>query len=153
MEKVKFYKIVIVVLIVINLATLSSIWFLKPNHHRSLPHDRGMSFLANELGVNGSDKQKLDAMELNHHSEKRELLEKNKQLREKLFGLLKHNDGDSIKVNKYVDSILLNQRHIELMTYYHFRDVKSMCSPEQQIKLEEIIKEAIKMAGGKPPKK
>lgn len=153
MEKMKFYKIVIVVLIVINLATLTSIWLLKPNHHRPMPHDRGMSFLANELDMEGSDKQKLDAMELKHHAEKRELLERNKQLREKLFGLLKNNNSDSIKVNQFVDSILINQKQIELMTYYHFKDVKAMCSPEQQIKLEETIKEAIRMAGGKPPRK
>lgn len=153
MEKMKFYKLVIIILVVINLLTIGTVWLVKPKGHRPMPHERDMTFLSRELGMTGANKEKLDALETQHHTEKRELLGKNKQLREDLFALLKMPQTDSTKINLYVDSILKNQQHIELMTYYHFSKVKAMCSPEQELKLEETIAEAIRMAGGKPPKK
>ena len=153
MEKLKLYKTVILILVAINIITIGSIWFVKQNGHRPMPHERDMTFLSKELGMTGSNKDKLDAMETKHHTEKRELLEKNKNLRIHLFDLLKKDARDSLIVNSYTDSILTNQREIELMTYYHFKTVKEMCNPEQKAKLEETIAEAIRMAGGKPPKK
>lgn len=153
MEKVKLYKIVIVVLLLVNILTLGALWFGKPNHPRPMPHERDMTFLSKELGMTGSNKDRLDAMETKHHTDKRALLEKNKLLREQLFGLLKTNASDTMAINVFVNSILYNQKEIELMTYYHFKQVKEMCNAEQQQKLEETIAEAIRMAGGKPRKK
>jgi periplasmic protein CpxP/Spy len=153
MEKLKFYKMVILVLVVINLLTIGTVWFVKPKGPRPMPHERDMTFLSKELGMTGANKMTLDVLETQHHTEKRELLGKNKALRESMFSLLKNNITDSIKINQYVDSILTNQKEIELMTYYHFNKVKTLCTPEQQLKLEETIAEAIRMAGGKPPKK
>lgn len=153
MEKIKLYKIVVIVLLVVNILTLGALWFGKPNHPRPMPHERDMTFLSKELGMTGANKEKLDAMETKHHTEKRELLENNKLLREQLFGLLKSNPSDTVVINSFVTSILTNQKEIELMTYYHFKEVKEMCSPEQQKKLDETITEAIRMAGGKPRKK
>lgn len=153
MKKTKFYKIVIAVLLLVNIITLVALWFGKPGHPRPMPHERDMAFLSKELGMTGSNKEKLDAMEATHHKEKRVLLEKNRLLREHLFGLLKTNASDTLAINNFVDSILSNQKEIELMTYYHFKQVKELCNPEQKQKLEETIAEAIRMAGGKPPKK
>lgn len=153
MERIKLYKLVIAVLLIVNVVALSFLWFGKPKHGRPMPHERDMAFLSKELGIDGPDKEKLDALEIAHHTEKRELLEKNKVLREKLFDLLKNHAEDTAMVNGYINTILANQKEIELMTYYHFKQVKEMCSPQQQEKLEEIIAEAIRMAGGKPPKK
>jgi len=152
MDRVKLYKIVIVTLVVINLLTIGTVWFVKPKGHRPMPHEHSMTFLAGELGITGTNKTLLDAMETEHHTVKRELLEKNKQLREHLFGLLKKTAIDSLNVNRYIDSILINQKNIEIMTFDHFKKVKALCTPQQQIKLEETIAEAIRMAGGKPPK-
>lgn len=152
MDKLKLYKIVIVVLVVINLLTVGTIWLVKPKGQRPMPHERPLTFLSAELGITGPNKEKLDKMEAGHHRDKRELLAKNKELRERLFGLLKASDVDSLKVNRYVDSILVNQKNIELMTFEHFREVKQLCTPEQQLKLEDVIAEAIRMAGGRPPK-
>lgn len=153
MEKLKFYKLIILVLVLVNLLTIGTIWLIKSKGPRPMPHERNMTFLSGELGFTGTDKEKLDALETQHHTEKRELLGKNKQLREAMFALLKNNSTDSLRINQYVDSILTNQKQIELMTYYHFNTVKLMCTPKQQIKLEETIAEAVRMAGGKPPKK
>lgn len=150
MDKLKLYKIVIVVLVVINLLTIGTIWLVKPKGHRPLPHERPITFLSSELGIRGANKETLDKMEAEHHRDKRELLGKNKELRERLFGLLRAPDVDSSTVNRYVDSILVNQKNIELMTFEHFRKVKQLCTPEQQLKLEETIAEAIRMAGGPP---
>jgi len=152
MEKVKLYKIAIVVLLVVNILALGALWFGRPNN-RPMPHERDMTFLSKELGMTGAKKEKLDDMETKHHTEKRALLEKNKLVREQLFRLLKTNPSDTIAVNGFVNSILTNQKEIELMTYYHFKEVKELCNPEQQKKLEETIAEAIRMAGGKPRKK
>lgn len=153
MEKIKLYKIVITVLLVVNLVTLSFLWGGKSRHGRPMPHERDMTFLSKELGMTGANKEKLDAMETKHHTDKRALLEKNKVLREQLFGLLKTNASDTTTINTFVASIVTNQKKIELMTFYHFKEVRALCNAEQQEKLEETIAEAIRMAGGKPRKK
>lgn len=152
MEKLKFYKIIISLLIVINILTIASVWFAN-SKHRGLPHDRDTFSLSKELGIQSNDKEKLDQMEKQHHHDKRKLLNENRVLREHLFGLLKKQTSDSSEVMKDVESILKNQKKIELMTYYHFAEIKKMCSPQQQVLLEETISEAIRMAGGGRPSK
>ena len=116
-----------------------------------MPHQRPTTFLSGELEMTGANKTALDAMETVHHAAKRALLEQNKQLRENLFGLLKGNTIDSSQVSRYIDSILVNQKTIERMTFEHFKKVKELCSPEQQLKLDETIAEAVRMAGGRRP--
>ena len=152
MEKLKFYKLIILLLVTINIITIASIWFVNPKH-RPLPHERDISFLTKELGIEGKNKEKLDQMEKQHHHDKRALLNKNRELREHLFELLKYQTIDTLAVNLDIESILKNQKYIELMTFNHFSEVKKMCNPSQQLLLEETIVEAIHMAGGRPPKK
>jgi Spy/CpxP family protein refolding chaperone len=58
---------------------------------------------------------------------------------------------DTVKVNELADSIVSIQKQIELVTFYHFQKVRAICTAEQQQKFDEVIDEAIRMLGPKPP--
>ena len=41
---------------------------------------------------------------------------------------------------------------IELTTFYDFKKIRSICNAEQQKKFDEIIGEAFRMMGPRPPR-
>ena len=49
------------------------------------------------------------------------------------------------------DAIMINQKAIEMATFYHFEEVRSICTPDQQKMFDEVIKEALRMMSPPPP--
>jgi len=73
------------------------------------------------------------------------LREKGKKLHDDFFDALKGND--SLLVERMADSIASFQKVQELSTFYHFKQIRSICTEEQKKKFDGLIKETMmKMA-------
>ena len=49
-----------------------------------------------------------------------------------------------------IDKIVENQRETEQMTFDYFKVVNSLCTPDQQKELQELIHNVLSRAGGSP---
>ncbi|HTN45731.1 MAG TPA: hypothetical protein VL098_05235 [Flavipsychrobacter sp.] len=52
---------------------------------------------------------------------------------------------DSLMVQQMSDSIGYCQRELEVLTFYHFRELRSICNPKQQQRFNEVIHDAIEV--------
>ena len=50
-----------------------------------------------------------------------------------------------------INLIVENQRETEQMTFDYFKEVNSLCTPEQRLKLQKLIQRVFNRAGGPPP--
>lgn len=142
MKSLKFYKILSLVLVILNIATLAFFYFSKPPH----PPRPGEAHLANEIGLTGENRKIVDALEINHHLKKRKLMDKDFELHQKLFKEL----SDEQAANKLIEQINDNRAEIERMTYNFFSEVAAKCNEKQKEKLDEIISRSLRMITNQP---
>ena len=149
MEATKFLKLVVVMLLLINSATLSFLWLgRKDDHgHHGPPGRPGATgfFLEEQLELTNDQQQLYKEMREQHHSQMLQLRRKAAGYRNDINTQLKAAVPDSQLVVRYSDSIGYCQRAAEIITLYHFRDLRQICTSKQQAKFDRVIHEAIQM--------
>ena len=146
MKTLRFYKILVITLVLINLATVFFLWSGKRHHG---PPDKNE--IVDNLGLTGSTKTEILAMQDEHFKDKHALINRSRNLHEKLFTYFSDESKDSSDISGLIDDIVENQRETEQMTFDYFKEVNSKCTPEQQKKLQEMIHHVLRHAGGPPP--
>lgn len=144
MDNSKFLKTVIIILLLINIGTLTFMWMHQ--HGMPPPHQPEIgNYLMHELKFTEAQKNQFEQMRDEHRHEIDGLRKKSREMHDSFFDLLGNSQADSNNVNQMADSITSLQKEIEISTFYHFQKVRTICTREQQEKFDEIIKEALSM--------
>jgi len=148
MKSLTFYKTLSMLLVIINLGTLAFFYFTAPQK----PPRPDTARLAQDIGLTGVNKQKSDALEIQHHKEKRQLMKTNFTLQKQLYA---HLDAPE-KSAEILSKIHANREETDRMTFEFFRSIAALCTKEQRKKLDKIIDHGLKRITGlphPPPKK
>lgn len=145
MKRQKFYKYLAIVLLILNIGTISYFFLSAPPH----PPKPGEILLSGEIGLEGNVKKKVDSIELEHHEEKRKLMKRDFKLHEKLYEQLDNEEASG----ELLKEIQENRTEIEEMTFEFFSEVHSLCNEKQKKKLDEIIHKSLRMITNQPPKR
>ncbi|ASS50311.1 MAG: hypothetical protein A3D31_12145 [Candidatus Fluviicola riflensis] len=152
MEKTRFYKLVILVLVLVNLTTLYFYWngcsTEEHRHHHGPPPRKSLVTL---LSLTGTAKQRVQALEKDHFRVKDSLINVSRQLHEDLFVSFKDPSKDSASIQQLIDHIVENQRETEQMTFDYFKEVEKFCTPSQKKKLQKAIHGALLRVNPPPP--
>lgn len=148
MKTIRFYKILILVLLLLNISTVYFLWSSAKKHGRP-----GKNELVEMLDLEGTAKTKIIAMQEEHFSKKDALIKRSRDLHEELFRSFNDSSKDSTAIAQLIDRIVENQRETEQMTFDYFKEVSEICTPEQRVKLQELIHDVLKRAGGPPPRR
>jgi len=144
MRSPKFYKIIIVALVILNLSTLAFFWFTKPPH----PPKPGENKISLKLELTGDAKSKVDALEVEHHKEKKALIQKDHRLHKELFSLI----GTGESTEDIFNKIDKNKEKIESMTFEFFDDVAAHCNKNQKKELIDFVHDRVnRLRPGPPP--
>ncbi len=139
--KIKSLYILVGVLLLINIATLGFIWYTtvkvkaELGIHPPRP-DKNNSFLADELGLTGEQLNKFDTLKKEHHEGVQKIMTQTKELKDELFECIKK--GDDAKAKDLAEKLSENNKAMELLTYEHFKEVRSICNEEQKVKFDRI---------------
>lgn len=145
MNSLKFYKILSILLVILNLATLAFFYFNKPPG----PPKPGEAHLADEIGLVGEAKKKSDALEIQHHKEKRQLIQQNFELQKQLYRKL----SDDSSAREILLKIHQNRAQTDRMTFEFFSEVARLCNEEQKMNLKKVINQGLSKITGHPPRK
>jgi len=151
MKSTRFYKIIISILVVINVTTLVFLW-MTFNRPMGPPPHPGRLDLVDKLGVEGECRTKILNLQDNHFKQKDSLVNRGRDLHERLYRFFNNAKKDSSDISNLIDQIVENQRETEQMTFDHFKAISELCTPEQQKLLDEIILNVLSKRGpGGPP--
>jgi hypothetical protein len=148
-----FYKIIIILLVAINLGTLGFIWM---GRHRPGPPDGRLpgdvvAFLTKELQLTAGQQDTLKTLQETFKDEIRDAEENYRGLHPPFFDQLQGAAIDSAKFNLALDALTAGSRKIETLTFGYFRQVRAMCNPQQQLKFDGIVNEAMRMLAPQQP--
>ncbi len=149
----KGWAIAFIVLVLMNMATLTTFWILKVKQDGpgNRPQSGVADFLVTELGFDSLQKQKLIQLRDTHQLQIRELRKGNREVKEAFFELLKQpNISDSIVETAAKKSFQYDEQS-ELLTFRHFQQIRSLCTDSQKIKFDEIIQEVLRRMAPPPP--
>ncbi|MEO0039007.1 MAG: hypothetical protein RIQ59_2218 [Bacteroidota bacterium] len=147
MNNVKFLKSILLILLLVNVATIGFIWITKPP--RTSGNETAASFLSNELSFNAKQEEQFEDLQSSFLEKREDLRHENKENFDLYFELLQNPKVDSASVKKASKAIISIKEKEEIALFYHFQKVRALCNESQKQKFDEIIKEAARMMG--PP--
>jgi hypothetical protein len=145
MKGTRFYKAIIAVLILINVASLTFMWFGKPPHP-PMPHERPL--LSNVIGLKGDAKTRVDALESKHHEEKQRLIAIDRDLHHQLFDSI----GNDSAPRAVQDKLDANKSKMDRMTFDFFNEVAKQCNESEKKKLKSFISGELRQITGDRPR-
>ena len=147
-SKTKFLYFIIIVLLLMNAGTIAFMFL----HHPPNSQQEVSRWLTEQLKLSETQRQQYQALREEHKQNMEAIHKQDRNLHDRYFDLLHGENIDSILVNQLADSIAINRKQTELTTFYDFKKIRSICNAEQQKKFDEIIGEALRMMGPRPPR-
>ena len=150
MNNPKLLKIAIIALLLLNLATMSFMLLHRPLMGPAHRGEETYNYLVHEINMTEDQQNQYKKLRDEHHESMERLQEKSREMHNAFFKLLQNPSSDSMQVKLMCDSITGNQLKIEMLTFDHFKKVRTLCTPQQQKKFDEIIQETLKRMAPKP---
>ena len=146
LSNIKFLWGIILVLILLNIASLGTIWLqendagdrLRPFPSRS----QREHFLKEELNLTPAQQVQFDTLMNDFRNRIDAKIEDIRSLREELMGMMR-NQEFTPEAEEIVNQIGEKQSELELLNYRHFREVMSICNDEQKQIFLETIRRAV----------
>ena len=153
-NKTKWWAIAVIALIVLNATTLTIFWVERKSNHDLPPkqENRGAtaSYLTKELAFDSIQQLQYNQLVLKHRQSTRQIRKEIRNAKDAFFELLSDSSisDDSIKAaSKRVSDI---EQQLDILTFNHFKEVRTICNAEQKKKFDSIIKNAVQMMAPPP---
>jgi Spy/CpxP family protein refolding chaperone len=150
-SKNKLLTTLVLLLLIANAVTIAMFWLGKPKHPLQ-PKGSPQEFLVKELKLDSNQQRQLEVLVKEHRQAAEQIREKIKAAKDSLFALVKQsNVSDSAKQTAATTASNYTEQ-LDVLTLNHFIKVRTLCTPEQQKKFDEIIQRVLRMmAQPRPP--
>ncbi|MBN1350909.1 periplasmic heavy metal sensor [candidate division KSB1 bacterium] len=142
----KFTIITIVILVILNLGTLTMIWMTHIRRPLFRDVDRpprgkhgAVHFLTRELGLSDAQVRKVIELERAHREKTDRLIDEIHLLKHDLMTELFESKPDTQKAGEIIRQIGDRQELIERLMFSHFHDLKNVCEEHQQERLRKLL--------------
>ncbi len=138
MKREKLLTIAVVLLFVLNIATIGFL-FLQRGHRP--PPMRMEKFIPESLGFNEEQIQQFDGLRKDHHAQMQLLDEQNKQVLVSYLQLLEADFINTLQKDSLEKIISGIQQARATVTLNHFQKLKMICNASQKQKFNALIPE------------
>jgi Spy/CpxP family protein refolding chaperone len=151
----KFKNWLIIVLLAINLITVSVIWIqiTKKNEPQQVVQDNrpseSVNLLKKALDLNEDQTKQLEKMRTDQFDQSKKYNDRLNDLKKQLAEELFKESPDTTLANTKAKEIGDLQSKVESIRFKHFKELLAICTPEQKEKLKPIL---VELFGRKPPK-
>lgn len=140
--KSKILLIAIGILLVANLGLLCFFIANKPAEKRGTRGDRKAmmtAFLKNDIGFNQQQLKQYDTLSQVHHTKIKALFDEARNDKEKQFKQMTSDDFSDSAISTTATLFADKQKQIQTAMFKHFKDVRNLCTPQQQPKFDLLF--------------
>lgn len=145
----KFAAITITLLVILNLALLSIFAlpkFMQSSNNKK--HNQGAGYyMANRVGFDEAQLNEYRTLLENYRANRSELQKTMDSKRKELYDLLKVEGDHAEQVDSLTYEIGILSSETEKVSYQHFANIRAICTPEQLVKLDNMLNEAMRRRG------
>lgn len=132
MKRENFYALVIIILLLLNIGTLSFLWINKPERVHHMPPNNPGRIIINELQLDDQQQQQFNTFKHAHRKSTDSVQRLIKGVQRKLFSLVKQDEMDVNKRDSLLKQIEQYESTKHLITIQHFHDIRSILNPDQK---------------------
>jgi Spy/CpxP family protein refolding chaperone len=141
---------IIIFLLLTNIAVLA--WLFWPNKNKSAEQGsaqrNGMVMaLQNEVGFSDSQVEQYKQIKEKQWKILRPMFDDIRKAKDSLYRLLSDESVNDSVISQRAETIGQNQKALDLQAFNHFREVRSLCMPEQRPKYDSLVLKMIKKMG------
>ncbi|MEQ8924794.1 MAG: periplasmic heavy metal sensor [Fulvivirga sp.] len=138
MKRNRFLIATIVVLVVINLITLTLLWNMNKGFDDEDPRrHRHEMFFERKLGLNDEQIEKFEEARRKHFEKMKSINREIRELRNEMSSLMKERKENEAK--EIISKIGTKYEELELANFDHFRELRSYCNPTQQQIFDSVM--------------
>ena len=138
-----FYKVIILVLVVLNLGTLAFLWFGPPRRVPDSPRGKAADFLIRELNLTTTQQEEFGTLRDGHREQLLNLQAQDRDLHDRFFEVIFLPTPDTLAAKILADSIADIRRQMELLTFNHFMQLQELLKKDQKVKFHQIFRQAL----------
>ena len=149
----KLATIAIIILVVLNITTITLLWLGRPSHHRppQVPREKVMfDFIAHELNFNPVQREAFEQQERKFMFDTRSVHFKIDLLQQQLYNTIYNEKTDQHYLDSISNVIGGLEAEINNMTYDHLIQIKNLCDEGQQEKYKTLLNDLLKTLRPKP---
>lgn len=141
------------VLLVLNIATLVTIWMIRPPLPGSGPEDdpprRVQRFLRRELDLSADQQRTYQQLRSRHMAQTRSMVSELEESREAYFDLLHQPETPRNEAKRDSLALRIGNIHAKLeeSAYNHFKEMRNMLDEEQKQKFDSVIEQSLRRRG------
>jgi hypothetical protein len=145
----RWLLVLVAILLLTNIATLSIYWIKKPDHDGGPGRDPGNR--EKKMGQFMVDQMKFDATQEASYWKLRDsmiaiqkpVMDSIRNSKKRFFDLLNQPGATDSMLIAHTNEIADLQKKLDLVTFRHFQNVRSICRPDQLQKFDTVIKEIV----------
>ena len=145
----KWWVIMVVILVVLNAATLTIFFIERSKGVMTAPmHQRGgntKDYLNKELGFDSVQQIKYEQLITEHRQQNIEIRAEIRHAKDSFFALLSDSATLDTAIKKAAIRVANIQQQMDVLTFFHFKKIRSVCNAQQRVKFDSVIKNAVKM--------
>ena len=139
----KTLLIIIAVLVLTNIGVLGYFLWYKNNDHVPVRTDREKNGIADilqkEVGFSDDQVARYKVLKDKQREFIRPMFDDMRRSKDSLFRLLSVANVSDSALDKATDAIAQKQKNLDLQTFMHFKRVRALCLPDQEIKYDSMI--------------
>ena len=153
MKKTNFLKLTLIGLLLLNLSTLSFIFFKYNKSDENRKGNKPDQLIINKLEFNNEQENSYKKLIQNHRQQINIIQETILNYKNNLYTKLKNNSNSKTQIDSLISKINEQQKNIELINYNHFLDIKGICSQKQIPAYNELVNELTLIFSNQPRQK
>ncbi len=139
----------VILLLIANITTLIFFWLGMKQMHPVAAAQQPSQYLITKLALNNNQQQQYKELVKQHREQMKLIHDQLRVAKDSFFDLLAHEDTND--KNIFADRIAALNRQLDLQTFEHFKEVRKLCTADQQQKFDKVIKEVLRMMAGPGP--
>ena len=153
MKKTNFLKLTLIGLLLLNLSTLSFIFFKYNKSDENRKSNKPDQLIINKLEFNNKQENSYKILIQKHRQQINIIQETILNYKNNLYTKLKNNSSSKDQIDSLITKINEQQKNIELINYNHFLDIKGICSQKQIPAYNELVNELTLIFSNQPRQK
>jgi protein CpxP len=142
MDKIKFLKYLVLGLFLLNVLTISSLFFFEMNdNNRKNEHARPEKIIIDQLNFDKTQQEQYRKLITWHRNRINTFENQIKNNKQQLYAELSKNNVDLRTKDSLINNLSLCQKEIEITHFQHFEDIKKICKPNQVQDFINLTKE------------
>lgn len=154
MTKTKLLTLAIVILLLVNIATLGFMLVRKSPIHDGMRHGEGpKQIIIDRLHFNELQQKQYDIIVEDHRTKSKALNNLSREMHNALYALLKEKSVDKQIADSLITQIAEYQKAIDNLNLNHFQQIKSICKDDQITLFNTLVTDLTLLFSLPPPKK